>query len=233
MGTAGEDGYRFPDRRYCWLAGLATPLLMAPGWWVAAQWRGGRPTFQELLLAVLLVVAAATDWVWHKIPNWATYPAILWALGIEFAAAVARWLGANELVPAHVGSVGLGDGFAGGLVCFTLMLCAYRIAGGGAGDVKLATAIGCLLGVRRGVHAVFAAYLAAGVTAVCIAIWLLGPWALAGHLGRTVGRVLWPGHTKPPDETRRRLLSRPMPLGVFFLIGTSAVVFGEGGNWLD
>src|SRR5690349_24929348 len=103
MLAVDEAGFRRPDRRLCWLAGLATPLLIAPGWWLAASRSAGAPSFIGAILVVLLVVVSGTDLAWHKIPNWATYPAILWALAIE---AVVSMAGATGWTPGGLGRIG-------------------------------------------------------------------------------------------------------------------------------
>lgn len=92
---------------------------------------------QDVALVAFAATVIATDWRWRRIPNWATYPAML--LGLTFAALVAT--------PGALFVGGLIDHAAALVAAFVLTAPLY--AGGGlkAGDVKLLMAVGALKGL--------------------------------------------------------------------------------------
>jgi len=116
-------------------------------------------------------------------------------------------------------------------VCFTVMFFIYRLAGGGAGDVKLATALGALLGIEDGIGALICAYLFAAVTMLCWAIWTVGPLHLAASLGRRIGSFLLPFWVAPPNAEQEQLLHRKVPLSLFFALGTVLIWTGWPQTW--
>jgi prepilin peptidase CpaA len=109
---------------------------------------------------VVAVIAAGTagsviDWRTRRIPNWLTAGTA--AIGVSAAA-------------VHIGGLTLGTALLGGAVGLLLMLPGYVLAGTGAGDVKLAAAIGTLLGPKQAVFAFIYTGIAGGVLAVIVAI---------------------------------------------------------------
>ena len=216
-------------RRWAWLSALVLPLALGPGWVAAlgdAPGLGRLGTWSGLVLVLLITVCSMTDLGSRRIPNWATYTAFLWAFLLNAIDSPGPAAGAGRL-----GGVGLGAGAAGAAVCFTVMLFIYRVAGGGAGDVKLATALGALLGLDGGLHALVYTYLAAGVAVVCWVVWTVGPVVLAASLARRVGSALWPGRVAPPTDEQRQLLGRRIPLAPFFAVGAIPVLFEVEPPW--
>jgi len=148
-----------------WALALTAPVWLLPIWIVLALTLPGTPysTINGYLIVVLLAVCSYTDIRWAKIRNSATYPTLLWALAINVLDALCR-RHASDLADERttsgfdvyhasqaewwdaLGAVGLGESLAGAVLAFVVMLFIYRMAGGGAGDVKLATALGALLG---------------------------------------------------------------------------------------
>ena len=59
-----------------------------------------------------------------------------------------------------------------------ITLAGYHMSGRGAGDVKLAAAIGALLGVQHGVFAVAYSYIVAAVAIIIWSTWVNGPLAI-------------------------------------------------------
>lgn len=153
------------------------------------------------LLVVLLVVVSATDLSSRRIPNWATYTAILWGLLAQVALAFrgeiedgTRW-GFPRPMDACVGFL-LGA-FALGLL--------YAFFGGGAGDVKLAAAMGLFLGPAALAEVLFATCLVAGL-ASCLVVTkrvLLSP----------------PGDTLPWRDRLAEGMRGKIPMAPFFLVG--------------
>src|SRR5207245_770776 len=118
----------------------------------------------------------------RTIPNWATYPALFGAILINSFSA---W--SSDLTHDWLGGVGLGDCLVAALLCFVLLFVPYLLKRAGAGDVKLATALGALLGTSNALLAVACSFLAAGVAVLAWLLWLAGPFALAKALARQAG----------------------------------------------
>jgi prepilin peptidase CpaA len=203
-----------------WIAALALPLVVGPTWcWVAGttgEWLG---TLAGFVLLAVLTVSAITDLQGRKIFNFVTYSAVLWALVINIVGSV--W---PTAAPEWLGSVGIGQSFGGAVLCFLITLAGYHMSGRGAGDVKLATAIGALLGVHAGVFAVAYSYIVAAVAIIVWSIYSVGPLALVKAASRAVGSLLGPLWPFPPSASDKQLLVKPIPLGPYFLIGTILVV---------
>jgi prepilin peptidase CpaA len=119
---------------------------------------------------VCLVVAAAAavlDGATGRIPNWITYPAILFGLG--------WWMIAG-------GVAGLSLSFAAMLVAAVPFLLAFIFGGGGGGDVKIMAAAGAILSFPA-ILPVMAHALAVG------AVMALGALMLRGRVTDSFGRL--------------------------------------------
>jgi len=103
--------------------------------WIAAS----------LIAATVLGIATVTDLRHRKIRNRLTYSAMLIGL----------------LVHSTVG-FGVAHGLFGMLGCGLVMLLPYSLSGGGAGDVKLAMAVGAVLGFTATIQAFCLGYMIAG-----------------------------------------------------------------------
>jgi Flp pilus assembly protein protease CpaA len=219
-----------------WTVALLFPLVVGPLWCLAWHGHGGRlGTFSGLVLIAALVTSAVTDFNRQRIYNWTTYTAFLWAVVISVVATLTASSGdslgptfetARTIGPHWLGGIGIGECLAGAAVCFFVLMFGYDLSGGGAGDVKLATVIGALLGLHDGIFAVGYSYVVAFLVIIAWSTWKNGPLALIRAGLRTVGRFLgplWPFHTTAED---RKLLLTPVPLGPYFLIGTLLVFFG-------
>ena len=115
-------------------------------------------------LIALLVAAAVIDWRTLRIPNWLTVPGMLY--GLLYNA-------------THATSIGSGLAFAaaGLAVGMAVLLPLYLMRVMGAGDVKLAGAIGAFLGIAATLKALLIVFMVGGVAALLYA-------ALRGALGR-------------------------------------------------
>lgn len=198
------------------LRAALVPAVLGPAWVVlAGRLLPGQPlaTLAGLVLLLTLTACAYTDLTRRRIPNWATYTAVLWALVLNAAAA---WIGPRP----WLGAVGIVESLLGLGACFLVLLMIYRASGSGAGDVKLAGAIGALLGPERGLNALVLTYLAAGVAIGAWAVWTVGPIRLFGGLARRVGSWAFPGRVARPSADQEQLLRRSVPLAPFFGIGT-------------
>jgi Flp pilus assembly protein protease CpaA len=226
-----------PGRRCAWLAGLALPALVGPVWVLALDHspRSLPATWTGMVVVALVVTCACTDLIWRKIPNWATYPAVLWALGINAVGTLrgeppVEGMGETVAV-GPLGYVGFGRCLLGLAACFGVMFLVYRLSRGGAGDVKLAAALGALLGPERGFFALLCTFIVAGVVVAAWVVWTVGPLVLVKALGRLVGSFLLPWHVAPPSVEQRGLLRSPVPLGLFFAIGALTILSGVEPVW--
>ena len=172
-----------------------------------------------LLTIAFALTSAITDSLWRKIPNWLTYPACLTGL---VASSAVTWGGASDFW----GELGLWESVQGMLTCFACMIFAYRASGGGAGDVKLATAYGALLGWQQGLSIIILAYMIAGLMLLFMQLASEHPWMLPAVLVRWIGSSLLPQWVQSPSESQQKLLARPVPLGGAFAIGFLAVLNG-------
>ena len=110
----------------------------------------GQYAIVALALAVSLV-AAVTDVRRGKIPNVLTYTAVMVGLAAQTVA---------------YGLRGLLLGLAGGALFGGVFLLLYVVRSMGAGDVKLALALGCIVGLGASVQLMLAVVIAGGVLAV-------------------------------------------------------------------
>ena len=221
------------NRQICWSVALALPLLVGPLWCMALYSEGSRlGTLGGFVLLAVLGASAVTDIRGHKIYNWATYSAFLWALVINATATMLSTssdgptfgLGPAPFVgPAVLGGVGLPLCLAGAAICFGITMFGYDLSGGGAGDVKLAAVVGSLLGLQ-GIFAVAYSYMVAAVAIMAWTIWTNGPLALLKAAGRRIGAFFGPLWPFPPTAADETLLMKPIPLGPYFAIGTLLVV---------
>lgn len=126
-----------------------------PGTFILQLERGlqGGPWIPAVLLATL---AAFTDWQYRRVPNWLTVSGA--AAGIAVNAIFYRWTGVKEAL------LGMAVGLA-------LLLPFVLVRSLGAGDWKLAGALGACLGWRQLLTVLMGAILVAGVMAFAVVIW--------------------------------------------------------------
>jgi len=120
---------------------------------------------------VLAIAAGAWDWRFRKIPNWLTVSGA--ALGIAANTVLGHW-------------PGLKTSLLGMLLGLALLLPFVLVRSLGAGDWKLAGALGACLGPRSLLAVLFASILVAGAMALAVIVW-------KGRLRQTlinIGRML-------------------------------------------
>jgi len=106
--------------------------------------------------ALVAITAGVLDWRYRKIPNWLTVSGA--AVGITVNTMLYRWLGLRSAL------LGMALGLA-------LLLPFVLVRSLGAGDWKLAAALGACLGPRPLVTVLVAAILVAGVMALAVVVW--------------------------------------------------------------
>ncbi len=118
-------------------------------------------------LLTSLLAASATDLHRFRIPNWITYPTIAAGLGINTASDLIDQFRSDWLIDSF-GLVSARDSVLGCLTGFAVMLLAYILTGRGAGDVKLAGAIGAFLGPNAALSVILWTHLIAGIFAIAL-----------------------------------------------------------------
>ncbi|MEZ0229475.1 MAG: prepilin peptidase [Planctomycetota bacterium] len=149
----------------------------------------------QVLLFLVLIVAATTDVLYKKVYNWLTYPAIAFGLTLGYC----------------VGH--LGDHLAGLGVAGTIFGVAALTGGVGRGDWKLISAIGAIKGLEFCIWAIFYSSLFGAALA-------LGFLVYHGRLGlglkRTARRSVGLAVADMPDDP----VAQKLPYGVAIAFGT-------------
>jgi prepilin peptidase CpaA len=109
------------------------------------------------ILAVLVaMVAGFLDWRYRRIPNWLTVSGL--AAGVAANTILYRW-------------AGLKTALLGTLLALALLLPFVLVRSLGAGDWKLAGALGACLGPRQLLSVLMGTIVVAGVMALAVVIW--------------------------------------------------------------
>jgi prepilin signal peptidase PulO-like enzyme (type II secretory pathway) len=232
--TNGVDEWSQGQRRLAWGLALVAPPLLAPTWiWAWRSIGGSVPslmgfgTMSGLVLVLLVATSAITDERSGKIRNWTTFPAFFWGVTINLTGQLAASRGWE--IAAVLGDIGIGACLIGALVCFSVMVLGAMASGTGMGDVKLATAVGALLGWERGLVVLLFACVGAVIVRYVLMLWQVGPWVVALDLSRKIQRLgLLPTTVPIPSPTveQDNRLRRPIRLGIFFALGTLLAVLG-------
>ena len=128
--------------------------------WMLAPW-----IFAPWIPAVLVAIGAGVlDWRYRRIPNWLTVSGL--AAGVAVNTFLYRWPGLKTAV-------------LGALLGLGLLLPFVLLRSLGAGDWKLAGALGACLGPRQLLSVLVGTILVAGVMALAVVIW-------KGRLKRTL-----------------------------------------------
>ncbi len=220
------DGF-IAAARSPWVLAGAIPLTLAPIWLAIREHFAFTLPINTLTGLVLLLAAGVvtyTDVRSYRIPNWVTYPAFCFGLVVNALASTPL----GEPYAAALGAVGIGQSLIGAIVLFVVMLLIFSFTGGGAGDVKLAAAIGALLGLGRGIDAVAYAMALAGVGMVVLGIIKFGPIRMLDAAIRPIACRLWPVQIDAPKEDHYRMMRSAVPLGPFFAVGIVIVLLDVG-----
>jgi prepilin peptidase CpaA len=155
-----------------------------------------------LLCGCVAAAAGVTDWRQRRIPNWLTAPGVL--VGISINTAAYGWPGAKSAL------LGLGLGLA-------LLLPFVLVRALGAGDWKLAGAVGSFLGPRQLIGVLIVAMLVAGGMALALIIYK----RRIGESLRNIGKLLLAfagGHAGDPAISVDNPQSLKVPFGVALAI---------------
>ncbi len=160
-----------------------------------------------LLTGIVALLAGITDWRWRRIPNWLTVPAA--AAGLAVNSAVYGWAGLKS------SAAGLGLGLL-------LLLPFVLVRALGAGDWKLAGALGACLGPHELLLVLAGAVLIAGLMALALVVYK----RRLGQTVRNMGRLLFAlatGHPGHPTVSLDNPESLKVPFGVAFAL--AAILF--------
>lgn len=149
------------------------------------------------VLAVVGLIATVTDLWRQKIYNWLTLPAILLGLVLN-------------LIQAGPG--GLFDSFLGLLLAGGIYLVLGLIGAMRGGDVKLAAAVGALLGWRLAVSALYYGAILGGIFAIIWSLYHGTLWKTLARVWRVLYAAVAPGMR--PDVELQQSETQPMPYGV-------------------
>jgi prepilin peptidase CpaA len=141
---------------------LAAAIMLQYGPWLQRIQIG-----PWILAALIALIAGALDWRYRRIPNWLTVSGL--AAGVVTNAVLYRW-------------PGLKTALLGALLGLGVLLPLVIIRSLGAGDWKLAGALGACLGPRQLMSVLVGTILVAGVMALALVIW-------KGRLKRTLRNI--------------------------------------------
>ena len=168
--------------------------------------RAMNPDLELPAIALALAAAAAVcDVRQGRIPNWLTYPGILF--GVALRGLLLGWKGAGSAV--------LGCLLAGGV-----FLLFYLVRAMGAGDVKLAAAIGSMLGPADAVVMLLATALCGGGLAIVYAVYRNRIRATVMNLGAVLRFHAWAGMQAHPELNLDNPVALRMPYGLAIAAGT-------------
>jgi prepilin peptidase CpaA len=219
-----------PNRTANWIAMLVGLPLAGYTWMqltgsMQLPHRSG--SFSAGAVLLLLIVCTITDLRKMKIYNWATATGFLTGLGFH---TFTTFVNLNENADSeglNLGNLTIFESITGSLLCFFAVFIVYQGSGlRGAGDVKLSMALGAWLGLQEGMLAILYTYAAAGIILSQWVIWDVGPFTLLKHVYRWALALLRPAMFSPPPKLNLPQLKRPVPMGVFFLIGTMIALSG-------
>src|SRR5215469_7460240 len=155
--------------------------------------------------SAVAVTAAIVDVRERRIPNRLTYPSMI--AGLALQAAVHGWRG-------------LLLGLGGGLVFGGVFLVFHLIRTMGAGDVKLAAALGCIVGLASSVQVMFFTALGGGVLAIAVMVFTgRVKQTLRSTLG-VVGFHVTHGLRTHPVVNLDNPTAIRLPYGLAFAVGT-------------
>jgi prepilin peptidase CpaA len=179
--------------------------------WMFATWRFATWSFATWIPAVLVAMGAGIfDWRYRRIPNWLTVSGL--AAGIAVNTILYRW-------------PGLKDALLGALLGLGLLLPFVLIRSLGAGDWKLAGALGACLGPRQLLSVLVGTILVAGVMALAMVIWrgrLKRTLLNITHLVAALFSLRMPGSEVSLDDPQ----STKIPFGVAMAL--AVLVYGMG-----
>lgn len=165
------------------------------------------------LAMAVAVTAGITDWRSRRIPNWLTVPGLL--VGLAANAASSGWAG----VKTSLLGAGLG---------LLLLLPFVILRSLGAGDWKLAGALGAFVGPAVLINLLMVSVFVAGIMAVGLVIYKRRVKETLGNMGRLLGSMLML-RMPAAEVSLENPQSLKVPYGVALALAT--LLFGIGRFW--
>jgi prepilin peptidase CpaA len=165
------------------------------------------------LAIVLAWIAGWTDWRSRRIPNWLTVPGLLVGIAVNFLAG--GWLG----LKASLLGAGLG---------LLVLLPFVLLRSLGAGDWKLAGALGAFIGWHDMPDLLMGSVLVAGVMALVLVIYKRRFMQTVRNIGRLLGSMLTL-HMPGPEVSLDNPQSLKVPYGVALAFTT--LLYGVERLW--
>jgi prepilin peptidase CpaA len=158
-----------------------------------------------LILATLLAaIAGYTDWRWRRIPNWVTVPGLL--VGMAGNSVIGGW-------------VGLGTSLRGAGLGLLLLLPFVLLRSLGAGDWKLAGALGAVVGPGALTDLLIASMFMAGIMALALIIYKRRVIETLGNIARILGSMIR-FHKPGPEVSLDNPKALKIPYGVALALTT-------------
>lgn len=157
------------------------------------------------IAAAVAATAAVTDARDRRIPNRLTYPAMI--AGLALQAAVHGWRG-------------LLFSLAGGCIFGGVFLLFYLVRAMGAGDVKLAAALGCIIGPAASWQVMFFTAMAGGLMAVVVMVATGRTWQTLRNTMAVAGFHARHGLRTHPVINLDNPTAVRLPYGLAFAAGT-------------
>jgi prepilin peptidase CpaA len=167
--------------------------------------------------AVLLsLIAGYTDLYWRRIPNWATVPGFFLGLSLNVA---------------HCGWVGLRTSLLGAGLGLLLLFPFVMLRSLGAGDWKLAGAVGSFLGPGAMMNLLLASVFVAGLMAVVLVIYkrrVRETVRNLKHLLTSLATFRMPGSEVSLDNPH----SLKVPYGIALALTVVLFAIARTGGWM-
>ncbi|HUO24675.1 MAG TPA: A24 family peptidase [Candidatus Aquilonibacter sp.] len=167
----------------------------------------------SLLVVAVALIAGVTDWRWRRIPNWLTVPGLL--VGVALNSLAAGWPG----LKASLLGAGLG---------LLLLLPFVLLRSLGAGDWKLAGAVGSFVGPGMLVNLLMLSVFVAGAMALGLAIYKRRLKRTLRNMGHLLAS-LFTFHMPGPEVSLDNPDSLKIPYGV--ALALSVVLYGVRQMW--
>jgi prepilin peptidase CpaA len=161
--------------------------------------------FVTALAGAVAVTAAVVDVKERRIPNWLTYSAMIAGIVLQ---------------GVFHGLIGILNSVEGGLLFGGIFMLFYVVRAMGAGDVKLAAALGFLVGPSASFRVMFATAIAGGLLAIVIMVFT---GRVRETLGNTFAVVFHHAHhglNPHPMVNLQNPKAARMPYGLAFAAGT-------------
>jgi prepilin peptidase CpaA len=167
--------------------------------------------FGPWIPAIMVALCAGVlDWRYRRIPNWLTVSGLVAGLAVNTV--LSGWLGVKASL-------------LGALLGLGLLLPFVLVRSLGAGDWKLAGALGACLGPRQMIAVLVGTILLAGIMALAVVIWT-GRWRQTfrniAHLIAAVFSLRMPG----PEVSLDNPESAKIPFGV--AMAAAVLILGVG-----